>query len=115
MKYTIYLMLLSTCLLAGCDSNSSRSVLCVAPQGEFKPESESEILEELNNQIPFTIPAKHFMSKQKSSGLVGWAVVDNEEQKDIVKAKLKNSSTLKLLQVEAMTPEFEEPMKQHKK
>lgn len=113
MKYKICLMLLATCLLAGCAS--SRSILCVAPQGQFKPESESELLSELNAQLPFTIPPKHFISKQKSRGPVGWAVVRNDEQKDIAKAKLKKCSTLKLLQVEAMTPEFEALMKKHKK
>jgi len=115
MKHTIYLMLLTTCLLVGCTSTSSRSVLCVAPQGEFKPESESELLSELNTQIPFAISPENFISKQKSNGLVGWAVVENDEQKDIVKTKMKNSTTLKLLQVEALTPEFEAEMKQHKK
>ena len=113
MKYKICLMLLATCLLAGCAS--SRSVLCVAPQGKFNPESESELLSELNGQLPFTIPQKRFISKRKSSGLVGWAVVRNDEQKDVAKAKLKKSSTLKLLQVESLTPEFETLMKQHKK
>jgi hypothetical protein len=113
MKYTICLMLLATCLLAGCVS--SRSVLCVAPQGQFKPASESELLSELNAQLPFRIPQKRFISKQKTSGLVGWAVVRNDEQKDIAKTNLKKSSTLKLLQVEASTPDFETLMKQHKK
>ena len=106
-------MLLVACLLGGCAS--SRSVLCVASQGQFKPESESELLSELNTQLPFSIPSKHFISKQKSSRLVGWAVVKNDEEKDLAKAKLKKSSTLKLLQVEAMTPEFEALIKQHKK
>jgi len=106
-------MLLASCLLAGCAS--SRSILCVAPQGQFKPESESELLAELNAQLPFAIPQKRFISKQKSSGLVGWAVVKNDEQKNIAKAKLKKASSLKLLQVEAMTTEFETLMKQHKK
>ena len=113
MKYRIYMMLLASCLLAGCAS--SRSILCVAPQGQFKPESESELLAELNAQLPFAIPQKRFISKQKSSGLVGWAVVKNDEQKNIAKAKLKKASSLKLLQVEAMTTEFETLMKQHKK
>ena len=113
MKCTISLMLLATCLLAGCAS--SRSVLCVAPHGQFKPESESELLSELNAQLPFTIPQNRFITKQKFSGLVGWAVVRNNEERDVAKAKLENSSTLTLLQVEALTPEFEAVMKQHKK
>lgn len=106
-------MLLAACLLAGCAS--SHSVLCIAAQGEFKPESESELLSELNTQLPFTIPEKRFISKHKPSGLIGWAVVRNDEQKDVAKAKLRESSTLKLLQVEASTLEFETLMKQHKK
>jgi len=98
------------CLLAGC--SSSRTVLCVVPTGEFKPQSEAELLAELNQQLPFTIPRKHFVSKQRSSGLVGWAVVRNDREKDLAKAQLKKSATLKLLQVEALTPEFEKLMKQ---
>ena len=91
------------------------SVLCVVPTGEFKPQSEAELLAELNQQLPFTIPRKHFVSKQRSSGLVGWAVVRNDREKDLAKAQLKKSTTLKLLQVEGMTLEFEKLMKQHKK
>lgn len=113
MKHKSYFFVLLACLLAGCAL--SRSVLCVAPQGQFNPQSESELLAELNSQLPFTIPQKHFISKKKSSGLVGWAVVRNDEQKDVMKAKLKKSTTLKLLQVEALTPEFEALMKQHNK
>jgi len=113
MKCTISLILLAACLLAGCAS--SRSVLCVTPHGQFKPEFESELLSELNAQLPFTIPQSRFITKQKSSGLVGWAVVRNDEEKEVAKAKLEKSSTLTLLQVEALTPEFEDVMKQHKK
>ena len=105
------LILMATCLLAGCAS--SRFVLCVEPQGRFEPESEAAFLSELNAQLSFTIPKKHFMSKQKSGGLVGWAVVGNDKQKNIAKATLNKSATLKLLQVEASTPEFESLMKQH--
>jgi hypothetical protein len=113
MKTTSCFVLPLLCLLAGC--SSSRSVLCVVPTGEFKPASESELLAELNSQRPFAIPQKYFISKQKSSGLVGWAVVRNDKQKDAAKAALKKSATLRLLQVEALTPEFEAIMKQHKK
>lgn len=112
MIYKLYFVLPVLCLLAGC--NSSRYVLCVAPTGEFKPQSESELLAELNSQLPFKIPQKHFISKKKSSGLVGWAVVRNDRESDIAKAELKKSTTLKLLQVEALTPEFEAIMKQQK-
>jgi hypothetical protein len=113
MKNRIYLTLLAACLLTGCAS--SRSVLCVAPRGQFKPNSESELLSELNNQLPFTIPQTCFISKQKPSGLVGWAVVRNDKQKNTAKAKLKKASSLKLLQVEALTPEFKKAMKPMKK
>ena len=108
-----YLILLVICLVAGCAS--SRSVLCVAPQGRFEPNSESELLSELNAQLPFAIPENCFIAKQRSSGLVGWAVVKTDKQKDIAKAELKKSSSLKLLQVEALTPEFKKAMKQEKR
>ena len=113
MKRKSCLVLLMLCLLVGC--NSSRFVLCVAPAGDFKPQSESELLTELNSQLPFAISRKNFISKKKSSGLIGWAVVANDREKDAVKAGLKNSTTLELLQVEALTPEFETIMKQYKK
>lgn len=101
------------CFVAGC--NSSRSVLSVAPKGQFKPQSESELLAELNSQLSFAIPQKQFISKKKSGGLVGWAVVKNDRQKDAAKAELAKSDTIELLQVEAMTDEFEAVMKQQKK
>lgn len=112
MKYKSYLVLSMLCLFAGC--SSSRSVLCVAPKDNFKPQSESELLAELNSQLPFTIPQKNFISKKKSNRLVGWAVVRNDREKDLAKSELKNSTTLELLQVEALTPEFEAFMKQHR-
>lgn len=107
------LLLLAACLLAGCAS--SRTVLCIVPQGQFSPESESELLAELNAQLPFTIPQKCFITKQKASGLVGWAVVKDDAQKDAAKARLKGSPTLKLLQVEALEPELEQLMKQRER
>jgi hypothetical protein len=113
MEYKSYLFLPVICMLAGC--SYSRSVLCVAPKGEFKPQSESELLAELNSQLPFAIPQKNFIAKMKTSGLVGWAVVQNEKQKDVAKSELKKSTTLKLLQVESQTPEFKVVMKEHKR
>lgn len=113
MKYKSYFLLSMLCLVAGC--NSSRSVLSIAPKGEFKPQSESELLAELNSQLPFAIPQEQFISKQKSGGLVGWAVVQNDRQKDVAKAELDKSATLELLQVEALTDEFEAIMRQNKK
>jgi len=112
MTYKTHAILTVLCFLAGC--SSSRSVLCVVPTGEFKPQSESELLAELNSQLSFTIQPKHFISKEKSSGLVGWAVVQSDKKKNMVKLELKASDTLKLLQVEALTPEFETVMKQHR-
>lgn len=112
MIYKLFFILPVLCLFAGC--NSSRYVLCVASTGEFEPQSESELLAELNSQLPFTISQNHFISKKKSSGLVGWAVVRNHRERDIAKAELKKSATLKLLQIEALTPEFEAIMKQRK-
>jgi hypothetical protein len=87
-------------------------VLCVAPRGRFKPETESELLSELDAHLPFTIPRKRCFSKQKSNGLVGWVVVSDGEQKDTAKRELGRSTTLKLLQVESMTPEFGALLKQ---
>ena len=46
---------------------------------------------------------------------VGWAVVGTGDHKEIAKTKLDESTTLRLLQVEALTPEFEAIMKQHKR
>ena len=112
MKYKSYFVLPVLCLLAGC--SSSRSVLCVVAAGEFEPRSESELLAELNAQLPFAIPQKHFVSKKKSNGLVGWAVVRTDRERDMAKAELKKSATLRLLQVEALTPEFEAVMKRRK-
>ena len=112
MTRTPCLMLPVLCLLAGC--GSSKSVLCVAPTGEFKPQSEAELLAELNAELPFEIPQRRFVALEKSSGLVGWAIVRNDQEKDVAKAELKKSTTLRLLQVEALTPEFKQLMKQQK-
>jgi len=87
----------------------------VAAQGDFKPDSESALLAELNAQLSFKVRAKDFIADQKSSGWVGWAVVRSEREKNIAKAKLEKSATLKLVQVEALTPEFEAHMKQRDK
>ena len=113
MNWKLYCPLAAFWLIAGCAS--SRSVVCVAPAGEFKPQSEAELLAELNSHLPFTIDQKHFISKDKSGRRVGWAVVQDDKQKDTVKDELEKSSTLKLLQVEPITPEFEAVLKQHKK
>jgi len=104
---------LATGLLLGC--TSSRSVLSIAPREPFSPQSEAELLSELNAQLPFEIPRKDFIAKQKAGALVGWAVVRTDDQKEIAKTKLDESTTLRLLQVEALTPEFEAIMKQQKR
>jgi len=113
MKRVTYGAVLATALLLGCAS--SRSVLSIAPREPFSPRSEAELLSELNAQLPFEIPSKDFIAKQKSSTLVGWAVVCTDDEKEIAKIRLAESSTLRLLQVEALTPEFEAIMKQHKR
>ena len=109
MKLVTYLAILAAGLLIGC--TSSRSVLSIVPQEPFSPRSEAELLSELNAQLPFGIPAKDFIAKQKSGTFVGWAVVRTDDQKETVKARLAQSTTLRLLQVEALTPEFEAVMR----
>jgi len=113
MKRATYVAVLATGLLLGC--TPSRSVLSIAPQGPFSPLSEAELLSELNAQLPFEIPKKDFIAKQQSGTLVGWAVVHTDDQKEIAKTRLDKSPTLRLLQVEALTPECEVIMKQHKR
>ena len=89
-----------------------QGVLCISPQGQFDPQSESELFAELNSQLPFEIPRNNFISKQKAGGIVGWAIVRNDQQKDVTKKKLEDSPRLKLLQVESMSPELEELFRQ---
>jgi hypothetical protein len=113
MKHVASLALLAAFLFAAC--TSSRSVLCIAPREPFAAQSEAELLSELNAQLPFEVPKKDFMAKQKSGKLVGWAVVRTDEQKEIAKTKLNQSATLSVLQVEALTPEFRAIMRQYKR
>ena len=113
MKHRAYLVMLAAGLFAGCAS--SRSVLCIAPQGPFSPQSEAALLSELNSHLPFEVSKKQFIAKEKSGGLVGWAVVRTGSQVELAKAKLEESTTLRLLQVEALSPEFEAIMRQHKR
>lgn len=91
---------------------SARSVLFVVPQGSFQPQTGAELLAELNSQLPFDIPEEHFMAKARARDIAGWAVVANDQQKDAVKRALKESSNLRLLQVEALTPAFEAILRQ---
>lgn len=113
MKHVAYLAVLATAWFVGC--TSSRSVLSIAPLEPFSPESEAELLSRLNAELPFEIPKENFITKEKSGRLVGWAVVQTDEQKEIAKRKLESSTTLTLLQVETLTPEFEAIMQQHRR
>jgi len=90
--------------LSGCSEESS--VICFAPVKPFEPQSGTELLEEFNSHLPFRVSHRHFVCKCRNDSLVGWAVVRTIGQKDIVKQKLGQSSTLTCLQVEALTPEF---------
>ena len=82
-------------------------MVCFAPVEPFEPQSGKELLEAFNLAVPFDVGPRDFVCKAKSSGLIGWAVVLNDEQKVQAKQALGNSSKLKLLQVEALSPEFE--------
>jgi hypothetical protein len=83
-------------------------VICFAPVKPFEPQSGAELLEEFNSQLPFKVSPRNFVCKSKDHSLVGWAIVRTIGQKDIVKQKLSQSSTLTCLQVEALTPEFKD-------
>jgi len=104
MKYCFITFLLL--ILAGC--STQRSVICFSPRKPFEPDSGKELFEAFNAAVPFDISPRDFMCKATSSGLVGWAVVSGERQKDEAKAALREATTLKLLQVESLTPEFAE-------
>jgi len=114
MKYTVCIIAMLL-LLFGCKEDSpntqpttdKRTVICFAPVDPFKPQSGKELLEAFNLAVPFDISPQDFICKAKSSGLVGWVVVLNDKQKDQAKEALSKSSKLKLLQVEALSPEFE--------
>jgi len=100
----IIAVLLLGALLSGCSEEAS--VICFAPVKPFEPQSGDELLEEFNSQLPFRVSPRHFVCKYKNHSLVGWAIVQTAGQKDIVKQKLSQSSTLTCLQVEPLTPEF---------
>jgi hypothetical protein len=110
---SIVAAVLLVCVFSGCVT--SQYVVCIKPRGEFNPKSESKLLAELNSQLPFTIQPKNFIAKQKASGIVGWAVLRGDNRKDEMKAELKKSTTLNLLQVEALTPEFNAVIQDQKK
>ena len=103
-------------LLFGCAKQSS--VISFVSEESFKPNSGAELLKELNSHLPFNISPENFICRHRSDPdrLVGRIIVRTIEQKDIVKEKLRQSSTLKLLQVESLVPEmkalFEKQWKQ---
>jgi hypothetical protein len=102
-------------LFFGCKEDSQntqpttdkRTVICFSPVEPFEPQSGKELLEAFNLAVPFDISGQDFVCKAKASGLVGWAIVLNDKQKDQAKEALGKSSKLKLLQVESLSPEFE--------
>ncbi len=92
-------------VLAGC----SKSIICFEPVKPYEPKTGAELLGELNSQLPFQVKKNNFMCKYNSGSdtLVGWIRTNTTEKKDIVKKKLKESSTLELLQVESSNPLLE--------
>ena len=94
-----------------CECAPQRTVICFAPVKPFEPISGKELLESFNTIVPFNVNPRNFICKAKSSGLVGWVIVSTNMQKDVAKASLKESSKLKLLQVEALDSEFEKIFK----
>ena len=92
-------------VLAGC----SKSIICFEPVKPYEPKTGAELLGELNSQLPFQVKKSNFMCKYNSGSdtLVGWIRTNTTEKKDIVKKKLKESSTLELLQVESSNPLLE--------
>jgi len=100
-------------VLVGCSGqegtiSSQEGVICFEPIEPYEPESGAELLEEFNSQLPFNVKPKNFICKYKSDSdtLVAWIITNTIEQKDIIKEKLKQSSTLKVLQVESLSPEM---------
>ena len=102
-------LLVVTASLAGCSPQPT--VLCITPSGDFQPESGAELLQEFNRQMPFAASPRQFLCKPKSGKLVGWVVVNTEQQKDIAKRTLRDSPRLNCTQVEALTPETAETIK----
>jgi hypothetical protein len=109
MKLKHIALLAAIAILSGCATQ--RTVLCITPSGEFRPETGAELLQEFNLQMPFSVRARQFLCKPKSGSLVGWVVVRTEEQKDIAKRTLRESSRLNCGQVEALTPEMAQVIK----
>ena len=107
--FQIIALLVASTVLGGCATQ--RTVLCITPSGEFRPETGAELLQEFNRQMPFSVSPRHFMCKPKSGRLVGWVVVTTEKQKDIAKQTLRDSSQLNCGQVEALTPEMSKVIK----
>lgn len=110
MKLTYIVSILAVAAsLTGC--TPERTVLCIAPSGDFVPQSGAELLQEFNRQMPFTTGPRQFLCKSKSGKLIGWVVVKTKEQKDTAKQTLHDSPRLDCLQVEALTPETAKEIK----
>ncbi|MBN2181711.1 MAG: hypothetical protein JW715_07335 [Sedimentisphaerales bacterium] len=105
-RLKIIVFILLGFLLSGCSKQSS--VISFVSEEPFKPNSGAELLEKLNSHLPFNVSPENFMCRYKPDPdrFVGWIVIPTVEQKEIVKEKLKQSSTLKLLQVESLTPQM---------
>jgi hypothetical protein len=103
-QLNIIAIILLLFLLNGCSKQPS--VVCFAPVEPFQPQSGAELLEELNSHLTFRVNPRHFICKNKSDSLIGWAIVSTDKQRDTIKQELSQSSTLKLLQVESLAPEL---------
>ena len=89
--------------LVGCASK--QTVICIVPTGAFEPETGQELLDEINDQLPFTIKPQEFLCKVKYDRLVGWAIIP-DNRKDTAKEQLESSETLSILQVQVLSEEF---------
>ena len=101
------LVLLVPVLYTGC-ARGDRIVVAFSAAGPMDFQSGEALLAELNGSLAFRIKPKRFMSKRKGERLVGWVSVRSGERGDAVKAALAESSSLELLQVETMTPQWQE-------
>ena len=96
-------ILLMILFLTGCAKPGT--AICFAPAKPFEPQSGRELLAAFNEDVHLDVSPKRFICKVKSKGLVGWAALKDTE-KEAVKAGLRESPRLTLLQVEALDPEF---------
>ncbi|MDP6439602.1 MAG: hypothetical protein QGH74_08215 [Candidatus Brocadiia bacterium] len=96
-------ILLVIFFLTGCATPGT--VICFAPAKPFEPSSGRELLAAFNEDVNLDVSPKRFLCKAKSKGLVGWVAV-RDTKKDVVKTRLRESPRLRLLQVEALDPQF---------